>query len=285
MAGPRCQRRPVFDLHVHAAPDITERRADDHDVVAGYAAAGFSGCVLKAHYESTVGRAAAAGRGRALRVFGGIALNQHVGGVNPAAVAACLDSGGRVVWMPTADADGQRAAGLPSLCSSRPGLPAHSYAVPPADWAAADAARAVCAMVAEADAVLATGHLSTAEAGWLVDTALACGVRRLLLTHPGYTVPDMEPAHAAELAGRGALVEITAYQLLHQPGCGPERLAAYAAEVGLGNVVLSSDAGQPDSPPPAEALELLIDALAGQGLDRGALRACASQIPEELVAP
>jgi Family of unknown function (DUF6282) len=275
----------VFDLHVHAAPDITERLADDRDVVAGYAARGFTGCVLKAHYESTVGRAVAAGRDRPLRVFGGIALNQHVGGVNPAAVAACLESGGRVVWMPTADAHTQRTAGLPSLCGVRTDLPSHSYAIPPVDRTVAEAVRSVCRMVAEADAVLATGHLSTDEAAWLVDTALALGVRRLLLTHPGYTVPDMPAARAAELTARGALAEITAYQLLHQPGCDAARLAAYAREVGLSRVVLSSDAGQPDSPPPPDALELLIDALAREGLDRGALRACASELPERLVVP
>lgn len=273
----------MFDLHVHAAPDITERLLDDRDVVAAYADHGFSGCVLKAHYESTVGRAVAAGRDRPLRVAGGVALNQHVGGVNPAAVAACLDAGGRVVWMPTADAHTQRAAGLPSLCGSRPDLPARSYAVPPVDWAAAEAVRTVCRMIAEADAVLATGHLSPAEAAWLVDTARDHGVRRLLLTHPSYTVPDMTAADAAELTERGALAEITAYQLLHQPGCDASKLAAFAAAVGLRGVVLSSDAGQPDSPPAPEALELLIDALAREGLDRGALRACASEHPERLV--
>ncbi len=276
----------MFDLHVHAAPDVTPRRADDHDVVAAYAAAGFSGCVLKAHYESTVGRAAAASRAHGLPVHGGIALNQHTGGVRPAAVAACLDAGGRVVWMPTADAHTQRAAGLPSLCGTRPELPPHSYGVPPHDPQAADDARAVCRLVAEADAVLATGHLSAEEVRWLLEAAREAGVRRLLLTHPGYTVPAMTAAEAAELTeAYGALAEITTFQLLHQPGMTAARLAAYAARVGLDRVVLSSDAGQPDSPSPPEALALLVDVLAGEGLDRGALLACAGERPEALVTP
>ncbi|AXK35815.1 hypothetical protein DVA86_27485 [Streptomyces armeniacus] len=302
----------MFDLHVHAAPDVTPRRADDHDVVAAYARAGFTGCVLKAHYESTVGRAAAASRAHhPLRVHGGIALNQHTGGVNPAAVAACLGAGGRVVWMPTADAHTQRDAGLPSLCGARTDLSRHAYAVPPVATGTetgpydgrdagpydgpdagpydrpgiAEDVRAVCRMVAEADAVLATGHLSTPEVRWLLETARGLGVRRLLLTHPGYTVPAMPAAEAAELAGRGALAEITTFQLLHQPGMTAARLAAYAARVGLDRVVLSSDAGQPDSPSPPEALELLVDTLAREGLDRGALRACASELPEALVTP
>ncbi|MDT0379981.1 DUF6282 family protein [Streptomyces sp. DSM 42041] len=276
----------MFDLHVHAAPDVVPRRADDHDTVAAYAVAGFSGCVLKAHYESTVGRAAAAARAHGLPVYGGIALNQHTDGVNPSAVAACLDAGGRVVWMPTADAHTQRAAGLPRLCGARPGLSSHAYGVPPQNPLAAQAARQVCALVAEADAVLATGHLSAAEVRWLLPEAHAAGVRRLLLTHPGYTVPGMRAEEAAELtAAYGAFAEITTFQLLHQPGMTAARLAAYVSRVGPERVVLSSDAGQPDSPTPPEALALLVDALSGEGLDGGALLASASERPETLVVP
>ncbi|WP_181788619.1 DUF6282 family protein [Streptomyces phytophilus] len=275
----------MFDLHVHASPDVVPRGTDDHDAVAAYARAGFTGCVLKAHYESTVGRAAAAARAHALDVYGGVALNQHTGGVNPAAVAACLQAGGRVVWMPTADAHTQRTAALPSLCGVRTDLPAHAYAIPPHAPEAAGAVRSICRMIAEADAVLATGHLDADECRWLLTAARASGVRRILLTHPGYTVPGMAAETAAGLAALGAYAEITAYQLLHQPGVTGAWLAAYADEVGLERVVLSSDAGQPDSPAPPEALHLLIDTLAAEGLDRGALRACASDLPEALVAP
>ena len=48
-------------------------------------------------------------------------------------------------------------------------------------------------------------------------------------------------------------------------------------------LVLSSDAGQPDSPPAPEALALLVDALVREGLDRTAVEASASVIPQALV--
>lgn len=41
--------------------------------------------------------------------------------------------------------------------------------------------------------------------------------------------------------------------------------------------------GQPDSPPPPEALRHLVEALAGAGLDRAALDAAADAIPRKLV--
>lgn len=273
----------MFDLHVHAAPDVVDRRFDDTDTVRAYERAGFSGCVLKAHYESTVGRAAAAGRGSPLDVFGGVALNQHVGGVNPAAVSAALAAGARVVWFPTADAHTQRSAHLPSLCDAAPGGFDRSYAVPPVDGSTAEAVEQVCALVGEYDAVLATGHLSGAEVHHLVPAARRHGVRRILLTHPSYTVPGLNAAQTAELTRLGALAEVTTFQLLHQPGWDAARLARFVEEVGTEHVVLSSDAGQPDSPPAPEALSLLVRSLAAEGLDEAELLRCASSRPRDLV--
>lgn len=268
---------------MHAAPDVWARRGDDLQILRWYAEAGFSGCVLKGHYDATAGRAAAAGAGLGLRVYGGQVLNQHAGGINPAAVAAALTMGARVIWMPTADAHTQATAGLPRLCHERPGLVDTTYAIPPVDPSAGERVRRILELIADGDAVLATGHLSTAEVAWLLPEARRAGVNRVLLTHPSYTVPDMTAPDAARLTAQGAYAEVTAYQLLHQPGCDAARLAAFVTEVGYERIVLSSDAGQPDSPTPPEALWRLIDALAAEGLDRGALIACASEIPERLV--
>ncbi len=275
----------MFDIHVHAAPDVVERSGDDLSILRQYQDAGFTGCVLKAHYDGTAGRARAAGHGLGLRVYGGQALNQHVGGINPAAVAAALAMGARVIWMPTADAHTQQTAGLPRLCASDTRLAHTTYAIPPVDWSTTDRVLQIVALIAEADAVLATGHLSTAEISWLIPVARRAGVRRLLLTHPSYTVPAMTPAEAAELTVHGAYAEITAYQLLHQPGCDTAQLADFIRTVGHDRIILSSDAGQPNSPPPPQALHQLIEALADHGLDSQALLASASEIPERLVTP
>jgi hypothetical protein len=271
----------VFDCHVHAAPDILPRRGDDLDTLAAYEAAGASGFVLKGHYESTVGRAHDLARRSGLSVVGGITLNQAAGGVNPASVAATLAAGGRVVWMPTADAHTQEQVGLPRLCDLDDRLDRAVFGVPPVEPAAEAAADLVLALIADHDAVLATGHLSGAECSWLLARARHYGIRRVLLTHPSYTVPGLDPAAVAELVAEGGFAEITAYQLLHQPGCSAEMLAEVARAAGP-RLVLSSDAGQPDSPSPPEALQQLIDALAACGVDRGLLEAGASTSPAEL---
>lgn len=274
----------MFDTHVHAAPDVLDRIGDDAFVADSFGAAGFDGFVLKGHYESTVGRAHAVASRYGLTVYGGLALNQHTGGINPSAVAAALGSGGRVIWMPTADAHTQQAAGLPRLCDHEPVLARHSYAIPPVDPSRELDVDAVLRLVADYDAVLATGHLSREECVWLVERAHQFGVRRLLLTHPSFTVPALDPSSVRDLVQAGAYAEITAYQLLHQRDGGPALLARVAEAAGE-RLVLSSDAGQPTSPVPAEALVRLIDTLAAEGLDRGWLEAAASHIPQQLFTP
>lgn len=273
----------MFDCHVHAGPDILERIGDDLFVARTFELADFSGFVLKAHYESTVGRAHDVAQVTGQTVYGGIALNQHAGGINPSAVAAALASGGRVVWMPTADAHTQQAAGLPRLCGQERRLSTHTYAIPPVDPSMEHDTDLVLGLIADHDAVLATGHLSDAECRWLGERAAHFGIDRLLFTHPSYTVPGLDPAAVGTLVESGGFAEITAYQLLHQSGCTPAMLARVAESAGP-NLILSSDAGQPDSPVPPEALTMLIDALAGEGLDRSWLEEAASGTPEALFA-
>lgn len=274
----------MFDCHVHAGPDIVDRLAGDLATASMFAEAGFDGFVLKAHYESTVGRAAAASEYSALRVFGGLALNQQCGGINPSAAAAALRSGARVIWLPTADSHTQQRARLPRLSDGDARLPRDTYALPPVAEDSAEKARAVLRLVADADAVLATGHISGPEIRWVIQQARTSHVTRLLITHPAYTVPGLSPGAIAELAQAGAAIEVTAFQLLHQPGCDAAQLAAVARAAGR-RLVLSSDAGQTDSPPAPEALGRLVEALAGQGLDPGLLREAAGATPLALFTP
>jgi hypothetical protein len=275
----------VFDVHVHAAPDVIDRIGNDDDICAAYEAAGFSGFVLKAHHESTVGRAAALNRHSRMDVVGGVALNHAVGGINPAAVASALGSGGRVVWFPTADSHTQQEAGLPRLRDLDPRLTPSALLLPPLapdDGATARNARHILDLIVEHDAVLCTGHVSRVECVWLLDEAERRGIARVLLTHPSYTVPGMSPHEIEELAERGAHVEITAYQLWHQPGMTVEKLGDVVRAAGA-TLVLASDAGQPDSPPPPQALQQLVEALIGVGCDRSALEEAASSVPRKLV--
>ena len=153
--------------------------------------------------------------------------------------------------------------------------------MPPVDTRSAPVVSEILDLIADHDAVLATGHLSGPECWWLLGQGSAAGrtSRAPRLTpatpFPGLTAREVEP-----LAEAGGL-EITAYQLLHQPDCSAEFLASVTRAAG-GRLILSSDVGQPESPSPPEALEILVDSLAREGVDRGLLLDAASSIPQGL---
>src|SRR5262249_39239990 len=99
----------VIDIHAHADPDSMARSIDAIDLARLAQSRGMRGLVLKNHYESTASVAFLMRKEvPGLEVFGGIALNLAVGGINPVAVErmAMVKGGyGKVVWMPTYDAE------------------------------------------------------------------------------------------------------------------------------------------------------------------------------------
>src|SRR3954468_23680070 len=79
--------RGTIDMHVHAAPDVVSRSVDAIEAVRLAKNAGLRAIVLKNHYEPTASWAFLVSKVvPGIEVFGGIALNLPVGGVNPAAV-------------------------------------------------------------------------------------------------------------------------------------------------------------------------------------------------------
>ena len=99
----------AIDFHVHSEPDVFGRSMDDIDVAVLAKRKGMRALVLKNHVSMTADRAVLVMKVvPGIEIFGGIVLNNAVGGVNPAAVEWMHRmSGGRgkVVWLPTFDSD------------------------------------------------------------------------------------------------------------------------------------------------------------------------------------
>ena len=91
-SGVAVQQEPVslagvIDFHAHAGPDSRPRSLNDLEVARLAREAGFRGIVLKNHFTMTADRAALAmAQVDGLEIFGGVALNRSVGGINPEAV-------------------------------------------------------------------------------------------------------------------------------------------------------------------------------------------------------
>src|SRR5882724_781473 len=166
----------VLDIHAHSDPDSVPRSIDALSLVKLAKERGFRGMVLKNHYDSTAGLAwLARQQTTGIDVFGGIALNRAVGGVNPAAVehmTAVKGGYGRVVWMPTFDAENEvrvKKKQQPFVSVSRGGdlLPE---------------VKEVLSLIARNKLVLATGHSTAAEDLMLIKEAKARGVDRIVVT-------------------------------------------------------------------------------------------------------
>ncbi len=92
----------AIDLHVHSSPDVEPRRYDDIQLAGEAARMGMSAILIKSHQNSTVERAILVSKiVPQIRVFGGLVLNETVGGLNPAAVRLALTMGAKQIWMPT----------------------------------------------------------------------------------------------------------------------------------------------------------------------------------------
>ena len=191
----------AIDIHVHAAPDSTPRSIDAIDLARLAKSRGMRGLVLKNHYEPTASLAYIVRKEvPGIEVFGGIDLNLSVGGMNPNAVehmAAITGGYGRFVWMATFDSENQvrySKQDRPSVRIARDG-----QLVPET--------KAVIAVVAKRNLVMATGHSSAEEDLMLVREAKAEGVQHMVVTHAMLQPTHMSEAQMLEAAKMGAYIE------------------------------------------------------------------------------
>ena len=91
----------AYDLHVHTSPDHDQRSLNDWELLTEAEALGMAGVLIKNHYEPTTGRAKlvqALYPGKT-KIYGSIALNWSVGGLNPYAVESAARMGAKMVHL------------------------------------------------------------------------------------------------------------------------------------------------------------------------------------------
>ncbi len=233
----------VIDFHVHADPDSLPRKIDAIDLARMAKERGMRGLVLKNHYEPTASLAYVVRKVvPGIEIFGGIDLNLPVGGVNPAAVErmAMVKGGwGRVVWMPTFDAENQ----VRFSKEDRPFVPVsrRGELLPEV--------KQVIAVAARHKLTLETGHSSAEECLLLIREARRQGVEHIVVTHAMLAPVRMAVAQMRAAAKEGAFLEFVYNGLV-----GPNReyeISDYAKamrEVGPQHCILASDLGQPANP-------------------------------------
>jgi len=240
----------VVDIHVHSDPDSVPRSIDAIDLAKLAKIRGMRALVLKSHYEPTASMAYLVRKEvPGIEVFGGIDLNLTVGGVNPAAVErmTLMKGGwGRVVWMPTFDAENQ----VRYSKEKRP------FASVSKNGQLLPEVKAVLSLIAKHKLTLATGHSSAEEGLMLLRAAKDLGITRMVVTHPMIAPVRMTVEQMKQAAALGAYLEFVYNGVA---GKGKELdMSDYVKAIraiGPEHCILSSDLGQAGNPLHPDGLE------------------------------
>jgi hypothetical protein len=226
----------AIDIHVHQDPDSAPRAIDADDVARQAKAAGMRAVVLKNHWEDTASLAYMTRKMvPGIEVFGGITQDLAVGGINIEAVKHMADMKGgygRIVWLPTFDAQNQVKDRGPEVKVSENGK------VLPSVLALLDY------IATRKQLALETGHVSAEEALMVIKEARARGIEHVVATHGMAGPTNLSVAQAQEAARMGAYIEFV-YGGTLEPGSPVtvEKYAAWIRAVGPAHCILSSDLG------------------------------------------
>ncbi|MGH9671613.1 MAG: DUF6282 family protein, partial [Bryobacteraceae bacterium] len=251
----------VVDIHAHSGPDSMPRSIDALDLAKLARKRGLRAIVLKNHYEPTAALAELARRAApGLEVFGGIALNLTVGGLNAAAVERMtrVEGGrGRVVWLPTFDAENH----VRIAKESRP------FAAVSIRGALLPETLAILDLIAKHKLVLATGHSSPGEVEMIVREAKKRGIAGMVVTHALLRSVGMSVEQAKKAAEAGAYIEFVSNALLgHTKEAEPRDYARAMLAIGPEHCILSSDLGQARNPSHPDGLQSVFALLRREGL-------------------
>jgi len=264
----------VIDMHVHAGPDSRPRAMNDWEAVQMAENAGLRGVLLKNHFTMTADRAALAAQlVDNVLVFGGVALNRSVGGINPEAVrqmAAFSGGRGKVVWLPTFDSqffvnrEGITDPFVPVMKDGRPvgGL------------------LEVFSLIAQNNLVLAMGHSSPQEVLALIPFARAKGVENILITH--VFGQDASFSQIQQMAATGAIMELDWLAAYTDPPILNEYVEVIQS-VGAESFIISSDFGQEGNPDHVSGMRAFIAALRSREISQQQIDVMAKQNPAKLL--
>lgn len=268
----------VVDIHAHSDPDSLPRSIDSIDLAKLCRTRGMRALLLKNHYEPTAAltylvRKEVPG----IELFGGIALNRTVGGVNAAAVERMTrvkGGWGRVVWMPTFDAENQ-------VRDSKESRPFVSIS---RDGALLPEVLQVLDLIAKHRLTLATGHSNPAENLMLIRAARKRGIERIVVTHAMLPPVRMNVEQMKEAAALGAYLEFVYNALI-----GANKVfeigdyAKAIRAVGVDRCILSSDLGQAGNPLHPDGLESFFKLLREAGFTIAEIDRMAKTNPARLL--
>jgi hypothetical protein len=269
----------VVDLHCHSGPSPFPRRLDHVEASHDGARIGMRAALVKSHHHNTVMDLLAMGPRLAeapTPMYGGVAMNSEVGGINPSAVAVAITMGGRCVWGPTVSAGQHIEAhrhddGFPHNTGD---LHEQEVSVFDASGDVSAETELVTKLVGDAGILLTGGHLDGESMVAWFETAHRNGVTRMLVHHPDYIIKASDSA-IEQMLSLGAFVEheLSMYDpRVTAPDWPIEQLVDWIRKIGPERTVIDSDLGQVGNPLPVDAYLLVVQQLLDHGIPEADIR-------------
>jgi len=276
----------AIDCHAHGGSDPFNRLLLEDEIAFDYSKENMRAVVFKTWFTPSASRIqlvqkyldqwAEQNETRPVEMFGGITLNQSVGGINPNAVKRCLGFPGfKYVWMPMVDSyhhrrivfDDWSGKGLRLLDDSGKVLSALTD---------------VLKIAADNDLVVATGHFPyDPDHKAMLEEAKRVGVKRMEIIHPAHIHCKTSMAQMKEAASEGVKLMLSGLGTttfpLHETG--PVYAVKMIKEVGADNIVYGSDYGQIHNPPHVVGTRWLIKLLLSYGATKDEVRKVMQETP------
>jgi len=274
----------VFDMHVHAAPDIRERAYTDFEMMEAGIRVGAKGIVLKSHHGTTMNRAYLCNEHNRIVhegendfvMYGSVTLNYAIGGLNPVAVDTGIKMGAKVIWLPTTHAKNQLAKN--GKTGGIECLDEHFKPVPKL--------QEILKIILDNDVVLATGHLAPDEIFPVVDYAKNMGIEKIVVTHPEFWVVGMSHEDQKRIVDDYDVILERCYAQPMGGGVYKSNLQdnlEVIKLVGYKNVMVDTDGGQVENPNWEIALEEYMQYLFDRGITEEELWYMTRTIPAKLL--
>ncbi len=281
----------AIDTHCHSGPAAMPRTLDHHEALLDCAAAKFRALVYKDHFYLGTAHAMILEKlfpDLGVKLFSGIALNNASGGINPHAVDHAAKLGAKIVWMPTLSAqnhiDQATGQGKSFPKTAQKMLDPIPLRASDANGRLTDATKQVLDLIAEADIILAGGHLDAAEMIRLFEEAQRRGCRKLLVNHPTYLIGCTD-ADIRALVATGAYIEhsICMWVEGRSKKFTPQEMVHLIEVAGADRTVLGSDLGLMGGPKPVEGFRQMVRLLLDQQVPKEDIRKMISGNPAKLL--
>lgn len=280
----------AIDIHIHPAPDVLPRSQHYLDIARDARDSGMKAICLKplGSFPTIQMSLVAEKLVPGIRVFGGIVLDNVVGGFNPQAVKMAIRMGARFVWMPMFDSrhsvERSRKADLQYRSKDKVILK-KGLRIWDEDKNILPEVEEIIGLISKAgNVVLSTCHLSPEESIALVRLAKKKGVKHITVTHPSMSIINASIDQQKIMAEEGAYIEhVFSYCNPCDFNKDPREIVEAIKVVGAENCIISSDSGHVTMSKPVDAFRQWVTTLLWLGISKREIELMMRNNPAKLL--